>query len=248
MNETIKLQLAHRSIRKFKPEALPQEIVDVLVDVAQHTSTSNYAQSYSILSITDPVKKQELAKVGEQAYIAEAGHLFVLVADQARNAKIVADSGNSTEVFSSFSHLNIGTADAYLASQNMMIAAQSLGLGAVLLGSILNRVDEIVRILELPKLVVPIVGVAVGYPDQEVQMKPRLPKELIHFENTYPQWGNISDLLAEYNKTVTNYYSSRGSNKRIETFEQMIIDWSQNTHPGRLNMTKYIQDQDMMTY
>ena len=41
MNETIKTQLNHRSIRQFKPLALTQEEVDLLVDVARHTATSN---------------------------------------------------------------------------------------------------------------------------------------------------------------------------------------------------------------
>lgn len=69
----------------------------------------------------------------------------------------------------------------------MVIAAESLGIGAVLLGSILNQVDELVDLLNLPELVVPVLGIPLGYPDQEPQMKPRMPKELIHFENENPE-------------------------------------------------------------
>ncbi len=50
MNETIKTQLNHRSIRQFKPVALTQDEVNLLVDVARHTSTSNFRQAYSIIS------------------------------------------------------------------------------------------------------------------------------------------------------------------------------------------------------
>ena len=53
MNETIKTQLNNRSIRQFKPLALTREEVNLLVDVARHTATSNFRQSYSIISITD---------------------------------------------------------------------------------------------------------------------------------------------------------------------------------------------------
>lgn len=53
MNETIKTQLNHRSIRQFKPVALAQEEVNLLVDVARHAPTSNFRQAYSIISITD---------------------------------------------------------------------------------------------------------------------------------------------------------------------------------------------------
>ena len=61
MNETIKTQLNHRSIRQFKPLALTREEVNLLVDVARHTATSNFRQSYSIISITDGTLKKEIA-------------------------------------------------------------------------------------------------------------------------------------------------------------------------------------------
>lgn len=63
MNETIKTQLNHRSIRQFKPLALTQEEVDLLVDVARHTATSNFRQSYSIISITDQKLRKKLLKL-----------------------------------------------------------------------------------------------------------------------------------------------------------------------------------------
>ena len=63
MNETIKTQLNHRSIRQFKPVALAQEEVNLLVDVARHAPTSNFRQAYSIISITDQKLKEEIAEI-----------------------------------------------------------------------------------------------------------------------------------------------------------------------------------------
>ncbi|MGM0125335.1 hypothetical protein IGI37_002733 [Enterococcus sp. AZ194] len=248
MNSVIELQLKHKTIRKFKDKELDETTVSQLVEVAQHTATSNYAQSYTIMSITDEKKKKRIAEIGRQPYIAEAGHLFILLSDQARNAKIVEESGESTDIFSSFDKFLIGATDAILAAQNIVVAAESLGLGGVLLGSILNQVDELTQLLELPPLVVPVLGIALGYPDQEPQQKPRLPEKLVHFENTYPKWENVSEQLVEYDSTVTNYYNARDSNKRIETFAQMITQWSQTTHPGRLKMLTYIQAQELAKY
>ena len=93
MNETIKTQLNHRSIRQFKPLALTQEEVDLLVDVARHTATSNFRQSYSIISITDETLKKEIAEIANQPYIPNAGHLFVFVVDQRRNTLIAEAKG-----------------------------------------------------------------------------------------------------------------------------------------------------------
>lgn len=169
MNPVIELQLEHKSIRRFKKELISEDLVSTLVDVAQHTATSNYAQSYSIMSITDVDKKKRIAEIGKQSYIAESGHLFIMLADQARNAAIVEESGEKTEIFSSFDKFFIGATDAILAAQNIIIAAESLGIGGVLLGSILNEVDELSELLDLPAFVVPVLGIALGYPDQEPQ-------------------------------------------------------------------------------
>lgn len=248
MNSVIELQLQHRSIRRFKKEPLNEDIVSKLVEVAQHTASSNYAQSYSIMSITDVEKKKKIAEIGKQPYIAESGHLFIMLADQARNAAIVEESGESTDILSSFDKFFIGATDAILAAQNIIIAAESLGIGGVLLGSILNQVDELSMLLDLPPFAVPVLGIALGYPDQEPQSKPRLPQKFIHFENNYPKWHNVSKQLEDYDNTVTEYYSARESNKRIETFAQMITQWSLVTHPGRLNMLEYIQEQKLSKF
>ena len=77
MNETIKTQLNHRTIRAFKDQPLTKEEVDLLVEVAQRTSTSMYLQAYSIISVTDPELKKGLAAVSGQPYVETSGHLFV---------------------------------------------------------------------------------------------------------------------------------------------------------------------------
>lgn len=93
MNETIKTQLNHRSIRQFKPVALAQEEVNLLVDVARHAPTSNFRQAYSIISITDEKLKEQIAEIANQPYIPNAGHLFVFVVDQRRNTLIAEAKG-----------------------------------------------------------------------------------------------------------------------------------------------------------
>lgn len=93
MNETIKTQLNHRSIRQFKPVALAQEEVNLLVDVARHAPTSNFRQAYSIISITDEKLKEQIAEIANQPYIPNTGHLFVFVVDQRRNTLIAEAKG-----------------------------------------------------------------------------------------------------------------------------------------------------------
>lgn len=249
MNETIKLQLNHRSIRKFKQQKIAPEIINTLVDVAQHTSTSSFTQAYSILSITDETIKQQIATIGNQEYIATAGHLFVFLADQHRNAKIAQEAGQEISVLSSFDRFFVAATDALLAAQNVLLAAESLGLGGVFLGSILNDAHALIDILKLPEYVVPVLGLAIGYPDQQPQLKPRLPQKFMHFENTYPQDpASLTEQLAAYDETVQEYYDLRDANRRIDKFTTQITKGMQRKHPGRMKLLAAYQKQKFIGY
>ena len=222
MNETIKTQLNHRSIRQFKPVALAQEEVNLLVDVARHAPTSNFRQAYSIISITDEKLKEQIAEIANQPYIPNTGHLFVFVVDQRRNTLIAA--------------------------QNMVVAAESLGMGTVYLGSILNDNAKLSELLKLPKYVYPAVGLAVGWPDQEPQLKPRLPRHVIHMENYYKDLENPLAELKDYDAEVHEYYDLRDLNNRVDEFTTQIAKTMDKSVANRANTLKDLQKQGFFIY
>lgn len=244
-NNTIETQLNHKSIRKFKDQALSAEIIDTLVDVAQQTSTSSFMQAYSIISVTDQDKKEALARIGMQPYIAGPSHLFVFVVDHYRNDCIAKAQGIESDVTDRFDRFMSGMSDALIAAQNMLIAAESIGLGGLYLGSILNQVDEVVELLNLPHHVAPAVGLLVGYPDQAPQLKPRLPRHLIHFENSYPAYDDILEQLKDYDEVVSKYYDLRNANRRVDKFSIQIANGMQREHPGRAKMLEYYRKQGL---
>ncbi|MDE8055689.1 oxygen-insensitive NADPH nitroreductase [Erysipelothrix rhusiopathiae] len=246
MNNTIKQQLNHRTIRQFTDEPISQEIIDTLVSVAQATSTSNYMQSYSIISITDKVKKKAIASIGAQPYIENVGHLFIFVIDQHRNATI-AKEGNieDIEVLQTFDRMMIGYTDAILAAQNTMVAIESMGMGGVFLGSILNDAQAIIDVLELPEYVFPVLGLGFGYPNQEPQLKPRMPQHLMHFENRYPKVDSITNAMCDYDETVTEYYDLRDANKRIDSFTNQIKQSMSRRHPSRMQLKETMNKQKL---
>lgn len=243
MNDTINTQLNHKTIRKFKDQSISPEIIDTLLDVAQQASTSSFMQSYSIMSIKDQAKKDKLAEIGNQSYIAGPGHLFVFLVDQHRNQMIAKAQGVETDVFSGFDRFFVGASDALLAAQNVLVAAESMGLGGVFLGSILNQIDEVSTLLNLPQYVAPCVGLLIGYPDQTPQLKPRLPRKVIHFEDTYPDITDILNDLTEYDEVVQTYYDLRNANQRVDKFTTQIANGAQRSHPGRARMLEFLQAQ-----
>ncbi|ANK59451.1 NADPH-dependent oxidoreductase [Loigolactobacillus backii] len=219
---TIAQQLDHRTIRAFKQQPVTAELISELVAVAQHTATSNFQQAFSVISVTDPDKKKQIAAVSNQKYVADNGHLFIFVADQHRNQQIGAEMGKTANHLGDTDHFLAAWSDASLAVQNTVVAAESLGLGAVILGSILNDAQKIIDILQLPQLTFPVLGLAIGWPDQKPQLKPRLPERFVHFENTYQLPTPVKPDLVDYDAKVHEYYDLRDANRRVDTFTNQV--------------------------
>lgn len=95
-NATVDTLLERRSIRKFKPKPLSDNIVETLETVAQHAASSQFLNDWSAIRITDPAAKKRLAEIGGQPYIATAPLLYVFVLDEHRNAAIAASKGVET--------------------------------------------------------------------------------------------------------------------------------------------------------
>ena len=224
-NETIASQLAHRTIRAYKDQPdqpLTEAEVTTLMDVARHTATSSFLQACTILHITDPQVRETIGTASGQPYVGGTkGDLFIFVADLYRNSRIRAEQGVSSEALGSINLFLTALEDALLAAQNVVVAAESIGLGTVYLGSILADPRATVKALELPELTFPIVGLLVGHPDQEPGQKPRMPLSVMTAKNTYPRVESYSETLADYDHEVTEYYDLR-SGSRLETFSHLV--------------------------
>lgn len=249
MNETIQLQLSHKSIRAFTDKKLSPEQVDTLIHVAQRTSTSSFMQAYSIVGVTDMEKKKALAEVGNQKYIADASHVFVMLVDQKRNSQIAKENGKDPKILHSMDKFMSAYADALLASQNIMLAAESMGLGGVFLGSLLNDAPKVAEVIKAPEYTFPVLGIAIGYPDQEPQLKPRLPQHFMYSENEYtvPQ-ENLNDQLTDYDEIVTQYYDLRSENRRMDSWTNLVTNYSQNQGKTRSKVLNQIKDHGLISY
>jgi len=221
-NETIASQLAHRTIRAYKDQPLTEAEVTTLMDVARHTATSSFLQSCTVLHITDPQVRETIGAASRQPYVGGTkGDLFIFVADLYRNSRIRAEQGVSSEALGSMNLFLTALEDALLAAQNVVVAAESMGLGTVYLGSILADPRPVVKALELPELTFPVLGLLVGHADQEPGQKPRMPRSVMTAENTYPRVESYSETLADYDREVTEYYDLR-SGSRLESFTHLV--------------------------
>ena len=227
-NATIDQQVNHRSIRKFKDQQLTEEQLTTLYTVFQHTATSLFMQNATLLHITDETKRAKIRELCGQKYVGAQGDLFIFVVDLYRNQQIRQQLGkddgrlHTTDIFFQ------GLDDTLLAWQNVANAVESMGLGYVPLGTINDHPLAMLDVLDLPKLTFPALGMQVGVPDQEPQLKPRLPLEFTTFENDYPRDFAV-DNLKDYDQVVTTYYDLRDTNKRIDSFTKQITGEKLNT-------------------
>jgi len=189
-NLMLERQLNHRTIREFKDGRIPEELFNKLIEVARRTPTSNGMQASSIIRVTDNQKRKEIADVCKQEYVARAPELLILIADQYRNYRIADEKGGYEPSARDMDRFFQGFTDACLTAQNIVNAAEALDLGVVYLGSILNDAEKIIEILELPELTMPVLGLVIGYPNQNPQLKPRMSMDLRLFENTYKKFDD----------------------------------------------------------
>lgn len=218
MNETLQHQLNHRSIRKFRNTPLTDEQRDLILAAASRTPTYTFLQAATVIGITDKAKLQTLADICKQPYVAEAGYLFIVVADMNRNVRIAAAQGVPADGMGRAERFFPTFYDATLMTMNMVTAAESMGLGCVILGSIINDMQAVIELLDLPEYTFPCLGLAVGVPDQEPALKPRLPREFVFMENHYTPITDPLESLADYDAIVHQYYDLRDTKKPVDTF------------------------------
>lgn len=190
-NATIDQQVNHRSIRKFKDQQLTEEQLTTLYTVFQHTATSLFMQNATLLHITDETKRAKIRELCGQKYVGAQGDLFIFVVDLYRNQQIRQQLGkddgrlHTTDIFFQ------GLDDTLLAWQNVANAVESMGLGYVPLGTINDHPLAMLDVLDLPKLTFPALGMQVGVPDQDPQLKPRLPLKFTTFERLRSSCHNL---------------------------------------------------------
>ena len=105
----------------------------------------------------------------------------------------------------------------------METAAYSLGLGCVILGSLLNNIPGLIDVLNLPEYTYPVLGLAIGKPDQNPTVKPRMPRTMQFFENTYPADADgVLDQLPAFDEEVHRYYDLRQADRPVDAFSDQV--------------------------
>ncbi len=222
--------LNHKSIRKYLPEMIKDEIINNILLAGIRASNTGNMQVYSIIVSKEPETKQKLWEVHfKQPMVLQAPLLMTFCADFNR-FELWCKYRKAIPGYNNFLSFFTAAADSLLAAQNVAIAAESYGLGICYLGTTVYNADKIIDILKIPKGVVPVTTLVIGYPDEKPELTDRLPLEAVVHLETYHDYsredidkyylekensGQTKDLLEINNKeTLAQIYTDNRYTKK----------------------------------
>lgn len=214
-----------RTIRKYTEQDLPEQLLNELLEVAARASNTGNMQLYSVVVTREQANKEKLAPAHfNQPMITQAPVVLTFCADANRFVKW-AGQRKAEAGFDNLQTFIASTIDAMLFAQTFCDAAEEKGLGICYLGTTAYNADKIIDALSLPRLVVPIVTVTVGYPAMPLpEQSERLPLEAIVHQEKYVDYtpASIDELYREKEALEVNKQFVKENNK--ETLAQVFTD------------------------
>ncbi|MEG1312945.1 MAG: nitroreductase family protein [Bacilli bacterium] len=188
MNEVLKQIKDRKSMRVFENKAIEAELKKEILKSAFEAPTAGAMMLYSILDITDENLKERLSiECDNQPFIAKSPLVLIFLADYQRWYDAF-DLENCNPRTPGEGDILLACADAIIAAQNTVVAAESLGIGSCYIGDIIENCETIRKLLDLPDYVLPAAMVVYGYPTeaQKSRKKPvRFDEKYIVYENKY---------------------------------------------------------------
>ncbi len=189
----------HRSIRKYKNTEISDDILNNILQGAIRGSNTGNMQMYSIIVTKNEDKKKQLWEAHfKQDMVTQAPVILTFVADINRFHKW-CEMRNAGTAYDNFLWFYNATIDATIAAQNASIIAETEDLGICYLGTTTYMAQKIIDILKLPKGVVPVTSIVIGYPDETPDLTDRLPQKAVVFDEEYKEFSEdeINKLFEE---------------------------------------------------
>lgn len=189
----------HRSIRKFRSEPIAPEVLQDMLEAASRASTCGNMQLYSLIVTQSQELREALAPCHfNQPMVTQAPCVITVCADVHRFS-MWCEQRDAEPCYDNFAWFLNGVTDALLAAQNLCVEAEAHGLGICYLGTTIYTAEEIARILDLPKGVIPVTTIVVGHPDESPELTDRLPLDaVVHCEKYHHYTSSeIDELWAE---------------------------------------------------
>lgn len=194
------------SIRKYMDQQVPDEVIDRIIRLAAKAPTTGNMQLYSVIVSSSPEEKAALAPLHFNQPATLCSHMLTICADFNRFTRW-CEIGNADAGFDNALSFASAMTDAVILAQQICTIAEINGLGTCYLGTVTYNADKIGALLELPKLVVPVACLTIGYPDEPIPETERLPLEAFCHRGKYPRRSDAE--IVELYKAKDDYEPNR---------------------------------------
>ena len=231
----------HRTIRKYTDQTIDSDLLNQLLEAACRTSNTGNMQAYSIIVTTNNELKEKLAPAHfNQPMIKTAPVVLTFCADFNRFSQW-CELRKAEPGYANFQSFMATAIDALIASQTFCIAAESVGLGICYLGTTTYNAGEIIEVLNLPKLVVPVTTLTVGYPAETPELTDRLPLKAVVHSETYHSFTDSEINEMYYEKENSDFYKQFATENNKETLAQVFTDIRYNKKNNEFFSEKFLK-------
>uniref|UniRef100_UPI00402821C5 nitroreductase family protein n=1 Tax=Prevotella sp. TaxID=59823 RepID=UPI00402821C5 len=212
------------SIRKYSSREVSDELLNRLLEEAERTPTMGNLQLYSVVITRSEEGKKALAPAHfNQPMVTGAPVVLTICADYRRTTLWAENRKAHPGYDNILSFMNAAT-DALLFTQTFCNLAEEEGLGTCFLGTTVYMPKMIIDTLKLPKLVMPVATITLGWPDEHPALSERMPLRSIIHQEAYEDYTpeKIDDFYAEKENLEVNKEFVRINH--VETLAQVFTD------------------------
>lgn len=236
--DTLDLLRNRRTIRKYNDMPIGDELLSELLEVAFRAPTTGGMQLYSVVVTRDNEMKQKLAPTHfNQPTVTSAPVVLTFCADYNRFVKW-CEASDAQPGYDNFASFTTAMIDTLLVAQQFNTAAELRGLGCCYLGTTTYNAPQIAEILNLPRLVVPVTTLTVGFPADVPQQVERLPLEAIVHHEQYKDYttDDIHRLYAEKEALPANkrFVEENGKATLAQVFTDVRYTKKDNEYFSRI--------------
>jgi len=212
------LLLSHRTQRRYKPDPVPDDVLEVALAAALSAPSKSDLQQVGIVLVRDRAKQATIGGlIPDMPWIAQAPLFMVFCGDNRRIRRVSELRGRPFPNDTLDMFMNAAV-DAGLVLQAFITAAEALGLGCCPISVVRNHVEKVAALLELPPGVFPLAGLCVGYPLQAGWISLRLPPAVTVHTDRYDDRDLPAQLEAYDRRREARHATPRESQRYVERF------------------------------
>jgi nitroreductase len=237
--------LNHRSVRHFKSDPISETMLQCLIASAQSAATSSTLQLWSVVSVQDPTRREEIAKLcADQNQIKSCAVFLCFLVDHYRLRQAAAKVGEACEGLDHAEFFTMAVIDASLAAERLVCTAESLGLGVCYIGALRNDAQGVKQFLDLPTGTFGAFGLCLGWPKEPLRanIKPRLAQDAVWFREKY----NQAVVVDEYDDRMRGFYESENMKGDVTWSARSGRRVDLHHMTGRETLLEFLQSQGFM--